>query len=46
MFGMLGFDYGWGFDYSTQGRSGRNVGTGLVKKGEFAFTIGANIGDL
>ncbi len=46
MFGMLGFDYGWGFDYSTQGRSGRNVATGLVKKGEFAFTIGATIGDL
>ena len=40
MFGMLGFDY------STQGRSGRNVATGLVKKGEFAFTIGATIGDL
>jgi outer membrane protein insertion porin family len=40
MFGLLGLDYGWGFD-AVDGRA--NNGRG---KGQFHFTIGANIGDL
>ncbi len=40
MFGLLGLDYGWGFDnpWGTP-----NNGNG---KGHFQFTIGANVGDL
>lgn len=41
MFGLLGLDYGWGFD--TVG--GNSIGNG-AGKGQFHFTIGANIGDL
>jgi outer membrane protein insertion porin family len=40
MFGLLGLDYGWGFD-KVDNRA--NNGNG---KGQFHFTIGANIGDL
>lgn len=40
MFGLLGLDYGWGFD-SVDSKA--NNGNG---KGQFHFTIGANIGDL
>ncbi|MBL0047481.1 MAG: outer membrane protein assembly factor BamA [Bacteroidetes bacterium] len=40
MFGLLGLDYGWGFD-DIPGRSDTGGG-----KGRFNFTIGANLGDL
>jgi len=40
MFGLLGLDYGWGFD-QIPGRSDTGGG-----KGRFNFTIGANLGDL
>ena len=40
MFGLLGLDYGWGFD-KVDNRSNNGGG-----KGQFHFTIGANIGDL
>jgi outer membrane protein insertion porin family len=40
MFGLLGLDYGWGFDAVDNDRSN---GRG---KGQFHFTIGMNIGDL
>ena len=40
MFGLLGLDYGWGFD-NIPGRT--DTGNG---KGRFNFTIGANLGDL
>jgi outer membrane protein insertion porin family len=40
MFGLLGLDYGWGFD-NLPGRT--DTGNG---KGRFNFTIGANLGDL
>jgi outer membrane protein insertion porin family len=40
MFGLLGLDYGWGFDkVDTRANNGGG-------KGQFHFTIGANIGDL
>ncbi len=42
MFGLLGLDYGWGFDkipYSTDAGNGNG-------KGQFHFTIGAQIGEL
>lgn len=51
MFGMLGFDYGWGMDGldpHSQGYGNANDvirrGGGLV--GNFQFIIGANLGDL
>lgn len=40
MFGLLGLDYGWGFD-----KIPNRVDTGNGK-GRFNFTIGANLGDL
>ena len=40
MFGLLGLDYGWGFD-NPWGTSNNGAG-----KGHFQFTIGANVGDL
>ncbi len=40
MFGLLGLDYGWGLD-KTPGSA--NAGTG---KGEFHFTLGAQLGEL
>ena len=41
MFGLLGFDYGWGFDSPL--RSNESGGFG---KGQFHFTIGGNLGEL
>lgn len=40
MFGLLGLDYGWGFD-NVPGNP--NVGNG---KGQFHFTLGAQLGEL
>ena len=40
MFGLLGLDYGWGFDNIPYDPS---TGNG---KGQFHFTIGANLGEL
>lgn len=40
MFGMLGIDYGWGFD-SVPGKPG--IGNG---QGQFHFTIGGTLGEL
>ena len=40
MFGLLGLDYGWGFDAIPYNAS---TGNG---KGQFHFTIGANLGEL
>jgi outer membrane protein insertion porin family len=40
MFGLLGLDYGWGFDKIPYDPS---TGNG---KGQFHFTIGANLGEL
>lgn len=50
MFGMLGFDYGWGID-PLDGHSegfGEGDDPGFTGKpvGQFQFTIGANLGDL
>lgn len=41
MFGLLGVDYGWGFDPSPDGDSGNGNG-----KGQFHFTIGGTLGEL
>jgi outer membrane protein insertion porin family len=40
MFGLLGLDYGWGFD-NIPGNSGSGNG-----KGQFHFTLGAQLGEL
>jgi len=40
MFGLLGLDYGWGFD-NVPGNS--SIGNG---KGQFHFTLGAQLGEL
>jgi hypothetical protein len=40
MFGLLGLDYGWGFDNIPYNSS---TGNG---KGQFHFTIVANLGEL
>lgn len=45
MFGLLGFDYAWGFDQSAFPTSGRNPLTGLYQ-GQFHFTIGGYLGEL
>ena len=45
MFGMLGFDYGWGFDPAALPSSGVNPASGKIQ-GQFSFTIGANLGEL
>ncbi len=45
MFGMLGFDYGWGFDPAALPTSGVNPITGKFQ-GQFSFTIGASLGEL
>ncbi len=45
MFGMLGFDYGWGFDPAALPSSGVNPSSGKIQ-GQFSFTIGANLGEL
>lgn len=51
MFGMLGFDYGWGFDpldpHSKGFGSGNDASRiGGKPVGAFQFIIGANLGDL
>jgi outer membrane protein insertion porin family len=51
MFGMLGFDYGWGFDTLDPHSKGSGVGNDLTRMGgkpigAFQFIIGANLGDL
>jgi outer membrane protein insertion porin family len=45
MFGMLGFDYGWGFDPAALPTSGINPVSGRIQ-GQFSFTIGAQLGEL
>jgi outer membrane protein insertion porin family len=53
MFGMLGLDYGWGFDYLDSHSQGYRVQGGsdqsIQQKGYFGklnFTIGMNLGEL
>lgn len=51
MFGLLGFDYGWGFDgldpHSRGAGSGNDISRMKGKPvGAFQFIIGANLGDL
>jgi outer membrane protein insertion porin family len=51
MFGLLGFDYGWGFDGldpHSQGFGGGNDASRVGGRpvGSFQFIIGANLGDL
>ncbi len=53
MFGMLGLDYGWGFDYLDPHSQGYRVPGGsdqsIQQKGYFGklnFTIGMNLGEL
>jgi outer membrane protein insertion porin family len=51
MFGMLGLDYGWGFDYLDPHSEGykRESDSSISKKGYFGklnFTIGMNLGEL
>ncbi len=41
MFGLLGFDYGWGFDSPLRSNSSGGFG-----QGQFHFTIGGTIGEL
>jgi outer membrane protein insertion porin family len=41
MFGLLGIDYGWGFDQIPGGGSSNGSG-----KGQFHFTIGGTLGEL
>ncbi len=45
MFGLLGLDYGWGFDPTANPSSGRNPTTGKAQ-GQFHFTLGAALGEL
>ena len=52
MFGMLGLDYGWGFDRLDPWSQGYQFGLseqGIVNKGYYGrlnFTIGMNLGEL
>jgi outer membrane protein insertion porin family len=51
MFGMLGLDYGWGFDKLDSHSSGYGQASdqAIDKKGyygKFSFTIGMNLGEL
>ncbi len=49
MFGMLGIDYGWGYDYMNSWSGNRISDASIKEKGYFpklTFTIGANLGDL
>jgi len=51
MFGMLGFDYGWGFDSLDPHSLGYGSGNDMLRRngnpiGNFQFIIGANLGDL
>ncbi len=50
MFGLMGLDYGWGFDKLDHGASGE-IGTNAQiqakgYRGQFHFTIGMNLGEL
>lgn len=51
MFGMLGVDYGWGFDKMDNGKYGYNGTSDMSIRekgyyGKFTFTIGMNLGEL
>ena len=51
MFGMLGLDYGWGFDTLDPHSQGYQVGYDATRiqkgyAGKFSFTIGMNLGEL
>ncbi|PKR81141.1 outer membrane protein assembly factor BamA [Brumimicrobium salinarum] len=51
MFGLLGFDYGWGFDPLDPHSKGAGSGNDISRMGgkpigAFQFIIGANLGDL
>lgn len=51
MFGMLGVDYGWGFDTMDPHSDGYNKGSDISIRqkgyfGKFTFTIGMNLGEL
>lgn len=50
MFGLLGVDYGWGFDKTDSGGQGAaGVNAAIEQKGyfgKFHFTIGMNLGEL
>ncbi|WP_107038532.1 outer membrane protein assembly factor BamA [Brumimicrobium mesophilum] len=51
MFGMLGFDYGWGFDALDPHSKGHAGNNDLLRRtgkpvGQFQFIFGANLGDL
>lgn len=50
MFGLMGLDYGWGFDQLDTGASGEAVHNAELQakgyRGQFHFTIGANLGEL
>jgi outer membrane protein insertion porin family len=43
MFGLMGLDYGWGFDSLEQGKQGAGH---IPGSGQFHFTIGMNLGEL
>ncbi len=45
MFGLLGIDYGWGFDAILDSNGNKRTDTGLGK-GQFHFTIGGMLGEL
>lgn len=50
MFGLMGLDYGWGFDQVDAGAKGEAVHNAELQakgyRGQFHFTIGANLGEL
>ena len=47
MFGLMGLDYGWGFDQYDKGAQGYGQQTlETIRKGQFHFTIGMNLGEL
>lgn len=46
MFGLMGLDYGWGFDTHDPGSQGYGTSLDQIRKGQFHFTIGMNLGEL
>ncbi len=50
MFGLMGLDYGFGFDQLDAGAEGEAVHNSQIQqqgyRGQFHFTIGANLGEL
>lgn len=47
MFGLMGLDYGWGFDQYDPGAQGYgSTSLETIRKGQFHFTIGMNLGEL